>query len=365
MTAPLRIAVLGAGWIGRKHVDWLRQQPDCIVVGVADPSEAARAWCEGQRVDWTADYRKLLDQSLDGVIVATPNATHLPIGLDCIAKGLPMLMEKPLADTVAAATELALAARRAGVPVLVGHYRRHNPHVVAARRLIEAGAIGRLAAVSLRLAFLKPESYFAPEWRRSAGGGPVLINFIHDIDALRFLCGEIFAVQATYSSAARGLPVEDTAAILMTLANGALVTALLSDTVTSPYSWDINAAEDAVYPVYGKDAYLIGGTEGSLALPKLRLWAYGAAKGWQAPLSETACPVEPGDAYLLQAAHFLRVVRGEAVPAVSAVEATKNQIVADAIAEAASTGSRIELAGRFEALERGVSATAIAAGSPG
>jgi predicted dehydrogenase len=354
--APLRIAVFGAGYIGSKHADWLRQQPDCVVAGIADPSEAARAWCEAQGFAWAADYRHLLDRPLDGVVVATPNATHLPIGLDCIARKLPMLMEKPLADTVAAAAELAVAAKRAEVPVLVGHYRRHNPHVVAARRLILSGAIGRLVAVSLRLAFLKPDDYFLPEWRRTAGGGPVLINFIHDIDALRFLCGEIASVQATYSSAARGHPVEDTAAITMTLAGGALVTALLSDSVASPYSWDINAAEDALYPVYGKDAYLIGGTEGSLALPKLRLWSYGAAKGWREPISETECAVAPGDAYLLQAAHFLRVVRGEEAPVVSAVEAAKNQIVAEAIAEAAAGGGRIALAPRLEALERELAA---------
>lgn len=348
----LRIGIIGAGYIGKRHLAWLRQQPDCLVAGVADPTEAARAWCAEAGVDWSADYRDLLDRDLDGVIVGTPNATHLPIGLDCIARKLPMLMEKPLAETVAAATELAAAAKRAAVPVLVGHYRRHNPEVVAAKRLIETGAIGRLVAVSLRLAFFKPDGYFAPEWRRTAGGGPVLINFIHDIDALRFLCGEVASVQATYSSAVRGHPVEDTAAITMTLANGALVTALLSDTVASPYSWDLNAAEDAVYPVYGKDPYLIGGTEGSLALPKLRMWSYRGAKGWHEPISEAACPVEPGDAYLLQAAHFLHVVRGEEAPVVSAIDATKTQIVADAIAEAASTGRRIEITERLGILER-------------
>lgn len=348
----LRIGIVGAGYIGRKHADWFCRQPDCTVAGVADPTAAARDWCAAQGLDWTADYRDLLGKDLDGVIVATPNASHLPIGLDCIAKRLPMLMEKPLADTVAAATELAVAARRAGVPVLVGHYRRHSPEVVAAKRMIEEGAIGRLVAVSLRLVFLKPDDYFLPEWRRTAGGGPVLINFIHDIDALRFLCGEISSVQATYSSATRGHPVEDTAAITMTLANGALVTALLSDTVASPYSWDLNAAEDAVYPVYGKDAYLLGGTEGSLALPKLRMWSYGAAKGWHEPLAEAACPVAPGDAYLLQAAHFLRVIRGEEEPVVSAVDAAKTQIVAEAIAEAAASGQRIDLRERLEAVER-------------
>lgn len=165
MHSQTRIAILGAGVIGRRHVAWLRDQPRCIVDGIADPADAARAYCASEDVPWFADYRDLLDTKPDGVIVATPSDLHLPMGLECLGRGLPMLMEKPVADTVAAATEFANAVAASAVPVLVGHYRCHSPIVIAARDIIAAGELGRLVSVSLRLMFLKPDDYFLPAWR--------------------------------------------------------------------------------------------------------------------------------------------------------------------------------------------------------
>lgn len=340
---PCRVAVIGGGVIGRLHVGWLRGMPGCELVGLADPAPEAQSFAAAEGIPWYPDYRALLDARPDGVIVATPNHLHLSMGLDCIARGLPTLMEKPVADTLEAARELTRAAETAGVPILVGHYRRHNPIVQEARRIVASGRLGRIVAVSMRLVFTKPEAYFAPDWRRAEGGGPILINFIHDIDQLRFLCGEIESVQAATSNATRGFAVEDSAAIILTLKSGAIATAILSDTVASPYSWDINAAEMPLYPVYGKDAYLIGGTDGSLTLPTLDLWSYRAAKGWQEPLHREVIAPHREDPYLRQAAHFLRVVRREERPAVSAEDGTRTLAVAAAIAAAARSGQRVML----------------------
>lgn len=352
MTDSTRIAIIGAGVIGRRHVGWLRRQPGCEVIGVADPSPAARDFCAAEGLDWFAEYRPLLDRRPDGVIIATPNGMHLPMGLECLARGLPTLMEKPVADTVASAIAFTQAALDSRVPVLVGHHRRHNPAVLEARRIIAAGELGRLVAIDIRMMFLKPDDYFAPAWRTQPGAGPVLINLVHDIDAVRFMAGEISSVQATMSNATRGFAVEDTAAVIMTLENGAIATATLSDAIPSPYGWETNAAEDPSFPEYGKDTYLIGGTHASLALPSLRLWSYGIERGWMAPLHERQEPTPPGNPYVRQCAHFLRMVRGEEAPAVTPADSTRSQIVAAAVAEAAHTGQRIDLKDRLDAVPR-------------
>ena len=80
-------------------------------------------------------------------------------------------------------------------------------------------------------------------WRRSRGGGPILINLIHEIDLIRFVCGEIASVQAFTSNAVRGFEVEDTAAVLLRLTNGALATDSLSDTAVAPWTWDLASGE--------------------------------------------------------------------------------------------------------------------------
>ena len=97
----------------------------------------------------------------------------------------------------------------------------------------------------------KPEDYFDVEWRRKPGAGPVFINLIHDLDLLRHFCGEVVRVQAMESRRARGFEVEDTAALLMEVANGALGAVTVSDTVVAPWSWGARASVRATGQPYG------------------------------------------------------------------------------------------------------------------
>src|SRR4029077_20310972 len=166
-------------------------------------------------------------------IVANPNALHRATALAAIARGIPTIVEKPIADTIPDARAIVEAAARANVPVLTGHHRRHNPIMQAARDFVASGALGRIVAVSGTWLHRKPDDYFDVTWRREAGGGPILINAIHDIDCLRMVVGEIEIVQAAASNGVRGFPVEDTAAAVLTFANGALGTFIVSDSTAS------------------------------------------------------------------------------------------------------------------------------------
>ena len=118
-----------------------------------------------------------------------PNQLHRRGGLACIERKVPILVEKPIADSVAEALELIEAADEAGVPVLIGHHRRHNPIMRKAAAAIATAARAGDRGRGLWLSH-KPDDYFDVAWRREAGGGPVLINAIHDIDCLRMLCGD-------------------------------------------------------------------------------------------------------------------------------------------------------------------------------
>jgi predicted dehydrogenase len=267
--------------------------------------------------------------------------------LECIEAGVAALVEKPVADSVAEGVRLRDAVERAGARVLVGHHRVHSPLLAAACAVVQQGRLGRLVAVMGSAMFYKPESYFdeAP-WRRQAGGGPILINLIHEIGNLRALCGEIVAVQAFASSATRAFPVEDTAAINLRFANGALGTFLLSDTAASAKSWEQTSQENKSYATYpDEDCYVIVGTDGSLAVPTMRLRTYASReeRSWWKPFRAELVPVDRADPLERQLAHFCALIRGEAKPRVTVRDGLANLRVTEAIAEAARTGKAIDI----------------------
>ena len=343
----LSIALIGAGGIGRSHAQRMLRHPDVTLAGIADPTPAGRAFAESIGTRWFATHGELLDRTRpSAALVATPNASHASIGLDCIARRIPVLMEKPIADTLADAERLCIGAEKAGVPLLVGHQRRHSVRVLTAKAWVDEGRIGRPVAAHAMATWLKPDDYFDVAWRRERGGGPVLINLIHDIDTLRHLIGEVSSVQAMTANGARGFAeVEDTAALLLRFANGALATLLTSDATPAPWNYDLGAGELERYPRQDVDAIYLCGTEGSLTLPRLELWRYPGARGWAAPLQlERSAPVH-ADPYDEQLRHLRAVVEGREAPRCSGRDALGTLRTALAVHEAATRGAQVVHAG--------------------
>ena len=348
----LRIAVVGAGAIGRRHIALIRQREECVLAAIVDPAAAAAEHARALDTPRFASLDQLLaDARPDGVVLATPNQVHVEQALECIDARVPVLVEKPIAHTVDAARRLCDAAEAAGVPVLVGHHRRHGAIIAKAIDIIAAGTLGRLVAVVGTALFYKPDAdgYFDERWRREPGGGPVLINMIHEIDNLRALCGDIVAVQAFASNATRGFAVEDTAAIALSFANGALGTFMLSDTAVSDRSWEHTAGEDAAYRrahTDEDDCYLIAGTLGSLAVPTMRIERYADAghRSWHEPFVKARASLEVVDPLARQLAHFCDVIRGRVTPRVSARDGLRNLQIVEAIGEAARRGSTVATA---------------------
>jgi predicted dehydrogenase len=346
---PLKIAIAGAGVIGRAHMAVLAQNPNCQLCAIADPSGAAQQLSQALDIAWFATLDELLTQAQpDGVIVSTPNALHVPQALHCIEKGLPVLLEKPIAHTVADAQRLVQVVQNLQAKVLIGHHRAHSPIMRETKTLIDSGRLGRLVGVLGSAMFYKPDSYFneAP-WRSQTGGGPVLINLIHEIHSLRMLCGEIVEVQAMTSNAVRGFAVEDTASISFRFASGVLGSFLLSDTSASARSWEQTSQENKAYASYDdEDCYVIAGTLGSLAVPSMRLktFAKNDDRSWFKPFDCNVVALQREDPLKLQIAHFLNVVQGKTVPLVSALDGLQNLLVVDAISRAIASQQTIRLA---------------------
>jgi predicted dehydrogenase len=179
---------------------------------------------------------------------------------------------------------------------------------------------------------------------RIAVVGAGLINMIHEVDNLRSLCGDVVDVQAFSSNATRGFAVEDTVAINLRFANGALGAFLLSDTAASARSWEQTSGENTGYAHYqDEDCYLISGTLGSLAVPTMRLKVYAGERSWWKAFHEDVIDVERADPLARQLEHFCSVIRGETEPLVTGRDGLQTLRVTLAIHEAARAESSVHL----------------------
>ena len=322
MSALARLGVIGVGLIGARHLSLIAAAERCEVVAVADPAPSVAPMVAHYGARFYQNYSDLLsEESLDGVIIATPNALHAEVGIACAAAGLPMLVEKPLTDTLVAGRRLVEAAEAADVPLAVGHHRRFDPAIERARVMIDEGRIGQLVAVHSLWALRKHAAYFEVDWRtrRATGGGPGLINLIHDVDLMRHLCGDVDRVYAELGREARGYEVEDTIAATLRFRSGVLGSVVVSDATPSPWGWEQGSGENPNVPETSLNAMRLLGTRGALALPNLELYRHveDSPSEWSATIVGEAIPHAPRAALAAQLDHFVSVLRGEVQPRVS------------------------------------------------
>lgn len=222
----MRLALLGVGRIGAAHARTIRGHPRVTELFIADvdPGRAARA--AGQ-LDATAvaDPDAVFDLAPDGVVIATPTATHADWILRCIDAGVPAFCEKPVAGDLARTVDVAARVARSPVPVQIGFQRRFDAGYRAARQAVLDGRVGDLHRLHLVTADPAPP----PAPYVATSGGIFRDCHIHDFDIARFLtAGEVVEVYATGANreaqffAAAG-DVDISAAIL-TFADGTLAT---------------------------------------------------------------------------------------------------------------------------------------------
>ena len=342
----LRIGIAGGGYMGRKHAQVIAASRRATLTGVADPVSPALA--EELGVPAHPDIDALISHgNIDGVIIASPNDLHVPNALAALRAGIPTLVEKPVSVTVADGELLALESARSGIPVLVGHHRRHHPVTAAAHRAITGGLLGEIVTASGLWVTRKPDEYFAQAWRCEPGAGVLLVNAVHELDLLRHLVGEAEEVVALTSHRRRGFAVKDTLALSLRFTGGALGSFTASDAAVSPWTWDQGTTDDDAWP-YDPEArsLFLSGTHASLSLPEVRVHGLrgdGLAPTWNDTLDHLSLPVEPGNAFERQLAHFLDVVAGGARPRVTVDDALGTLRLALAVQEAARTGRPVRL----------------------
>ena len=316
------------------------------LAAVVEPDEGGRREAGSLRVPVFSDLDGLFAHGgYDGIILATPTPLHIEQGLASINEGCPVLIEKPIAVSAKDARILTKAAQEKDVPLLVGHHRRHNGMVQAAKQAIEEGAIGVVRSVQATCWFYKPDHYFdvAP-WRMKKGAGPISVNLVHDVDLLRHLCGEVTEVHAASAPSVRGFENEDLASAILTFASGTIATITVSDSIVAPWSWELTARENPAYPATDQSCYLIGGSRGGLSLPDLRVWQHQQGPDWWTPISATSLICSSEDPLAVQAKHFADVIAGKTPPLVTGLEGLRSLEVVEAISESAATRKSVRVA---------------------
>jgi len=343
------LALIGLGIGGQIHINSiLRTNYARLSAAVAPLTKENNAVATKYNLELYDNIETLLSHyNIDGVIIASPNDFHLEHLAICILHKLPCLVEKPLASTLEEAREIMkLASSNELTPILVGHHRAHSSLVQESIKIIQSGALGRLTTFIGSAQFYKPEDYFLQGlWRTLEGGGPILINMIHEIDTMQRLLGKITSVCAMSSNAIRGYDVEDTSAMALSFESGVVGTFILSDCTVSSLSWELTSNENTSYPLFPSNAYFVGGTNATLEIPSMRLIHYSneLSKSWWQPLTSTSLSRSSNSPIDNQLLHFTHVIAREQSPLVTVDDAFQNMLVANAMLVSAKSGSIVRL----------------------
>lgn len=359
MTIPqvLNIVVVGAGLIGPRHASHVQKNPNCKLFGLVDPLIQSISVAKllntvhFSLIQQMIQHCQQRDLPLpDGAIVCTPNHTHIAVAAELAQHGIHLLVEKPLSSNPRDAAALKEFVQ-GKVQLLVGHHRRFNPYIVAAKKNLPA--LGEIIAIQGSWALKKPAKYFEESpWRTdcATGGGVLLINLVHDLDLLQYLFGPIERIYAELLKKQRKQypNVDEGAALTIKFKNGIMGTFICSDNITSPFNFESGTGENPTVPLVGdlQGLYRIFGSKGTLSVPDLTLFHQPGDKGeesWLKPITKTAlvedrATLQASLPFDLQLDHFVQVIRGEADPCCTADDGITVLLCIDAVVRSIETG---------------------------
>jgi myo-inositol 2-dehydrogenase / D-chiro-inositol 1-dehydrogenase len=225
---PVRVAVIGAGRMGRTHLRALGDTSGIQVAAVVEPVDSVRQELAAEGLAVYPQLEELLDTGgIDAALVAAPTDLHLELVEALAAAGLPTLCEKPCGRRPDETAEAVRLATEAGIPLQIGYWRRFVPALIELRERIFAGELGEPAQIWSWQWDERPPS---PEFRKRSGG--ILLDMgVHEFDQIRWLTGQEFvdvsAVAAGVASAAPVTGDPESVAAVAELSGGAVATVSL------------------------------------------------------------------------------------------------------------------------------------------
>ncbi|GAA1837807.1 Gfo/Idh/MocA family protein [Microlunatus capsulatus] len=242
-------AVIGCGDVSVVHLDALASLPDVELVGVVEPDAGRReAAAQKYGVPGFADPAALLAQVRPDVVhVTTPHHTHVEVALAALAEGVHVVLEKPVASTLADGERLAVAAEAGGAKIAVCFQNRYNAAVRALQERLASGELGAVRGAAATVVWHRDASYYENRpWRSTwagSGGGLLMNQAIHTVDLVQWLMGDVTRVEghASTRALADAIEVEDTAEIALQHASGArsVFYATLAHAANAPVTLDV------------------------------------------------------------------------------------------------------------------------------
>jgi predicted dehydrogenase len=250
VTEPIRWGILATGGIARSFVADLRLLPDAEVVAVGSRSaESAQRFAVENGIPRAHGSWQALaeDPDVDIVYVATPHSAHHAAAMTCLRAGKATLTEKPFTVDAAQAAELIAVARAGKTFLMEAMWTRFIPAIIEAKRLVEAGAIGRPTSVDAEFSLLAPADRTHRLWVRKLGGGALLDLGVYPVSLAHLFLGPPDEVTARASLTPEG--IDQNTAVILGYRDGGLATLTCSLIGSSPRS------------------ATIAGTEGHIAMP--------------------------------------------------------------------------------------------------
>jgi len=309
MERPIRVAIIGCGWAGTRHAQaWKECRAEIRWAVDLDQRRTAAVAALQKGIRTTTNYRQALeDPEVDAVDICLPHALHAPVAVEAAQAGKHILVEKPLASSLAEADQMIEAAEQAGVVLMVAENVRFNPLFHRIRELLVDGAIGRPALIQMTRedylvrSFLEERRWFLDA--EAAAGGIMMSGGIHDFETMRMLIGEIESVQALRARQ-RFLEMEgdDTSIALVRFRDGTIGTLVESFVMKS-----LMSAAGA-----GARLLRIDGDLGSLSVHDgctIHLFSEREDLLPRGELREHHLYVPPADTFLLEIEHFCQSIR--------------------------------------------------------
>ncbi|MCZ8100452.1 MAG: Gfo/Idh/MocA family oxidoreductase [Burkholderiales bacterium] len=221
------VGIIGAGWFGERHAVALKQAGFHLVGACRDSPVGLDAFtAQHGGIAYPDPDALLADLAVEAVVIATPHQSHAQLSIRAAGQGKAILLEKPMAPTLAECDAIARAVADTGVPFMVGHTQRFAPSVAAAKALLGSGSLGRVRFGSSTMVKLWMEPNRRP-WhlRRDTGGGMLMTAGIHALDRLLWLVDQpVRSVFAVASAAFHDQESDDSALMLLRFADGTAAT---------------------------------------------------------------------------------------------------------------------------------------------